>query len=421
MSSNVSKSIKATVSDVFQISSKKLANAILELDNPEVTNAKELAVYVTQLSALLKDFSDKTDAFFSSLDVMTSYLAKNNVKAIKATKTAEKGAVPNKAVAPAVNQAAPKVAPAPVAKPAVQPAPVAKAAPVAPVAKPAPVPVPVPETKPVEVAPATTAPVKEEVVHETAAPVKEETPVKEEAPAAVPPAPVVEEKPVEKKEAAIPAEKKEPVKEAVPEAKAEVAAEVKKAEVEDKAQKEAKPVEPEVKEDKEVIPAEEEVKEEAPKKEPSQLIPIEKEEVKEEKTSEPKKIENKGVIPLIIPTGDTETEKEDKDEEKSLIAATPSEDSEVEHEKFLKDNSNKAKAILVSVNQINKLVSSKENQKKLLDFGVIQPEESNDIEALLSKAGTLYHEGKVDEAQALYDKVSQINKAKGNVLVKKAA
>ena len=30
-------------------------------------------------------------------------------------------------------------------------------------------------------------------------------------------------------------------------------------------------------------------------------------------------------------------------------------------------------------------------------------------------------DGKVDEAQALYDKVSQINKAKGNVLVKKAA
>ena len=126
-------------------------------------------------------------------------------------------------------------------------------------------------------------------------------------------------------------------------------------------------------------------------------------------------------IPLIIPTGDTETEKEDKEEEKSLIAVTPSEDSEVEHEKFLKDNSNKAKAILVSVNQINKLISSKESQKKLLDFGAIQPEESNDIEALLSKAGTLYHEGKVDEAQALYDKVSQINKAKVNVLVKKAA
>lgn len=382
MSSNVSKSIKATVSDVFQISSKKLANAILELDNPEVTNAKELAVYVTQLSALLKDFSDKTDAFFSSLDVMTSYLAKNNVKAIKATKTAEKGAAPNKAAAPA--------------------------------------PVPVPETEPVEAAPATTAPVKEKVAPEAAAPVKEETPVKKEA-SVVPPAPVVEEKPVEKKEETIPAEKKEPVKEAVPEAKAEVAAEVKKAEVEDKAQEEAKPVGPEVKEDKEVIPVEEEIKEEAPKKETSQLIPIEKEEVKEEKTSEPKKIENKGVIPLIIPTGDTETEKEDKEEEKSLIADTPSEDSEVEHEKFLKDNSNKAKAILVSVNQINKLSSSKESQKKLLDFGTIQPEKSNDIEALLSKAGTLYHEGKVDEAQALYDKVSQINKAKGNVLVKKAA
>ena len=410
MSSNVSKSIKATVSDVFQISSKKLANAILELDNPEVTNAKELAVYVTQLSALLKDFSDKTDAFFSSLDVMTSYLAKNNVKAIKATKTAEKGAVPNKAAAPAVNRVAPKVAPAPIAKPAVQPAPVAKAAPVAPVAKPAPAPVPVPETKPVEVAPTTTAPVKEEVVAPEAA-----------APAAVPPAPVVEEKPVEKKEEAIPAEKKEPVKEEVPEAKTEVAAEVEKAEAEDKSQEETKSVEPEVKEDKKVIPAEKEVKEEAPKKEPSQLIPIEKEEVKEEKTSEPKKIENKGVIPLIIPTGDTKAEKEDKEEEKSLIAATPSEDSEVEHEKFLKDNSNKAKAILVSVNQINRLVSSKESQKKLLDFGAIQPEESNDIEALLSKAGTLYHEGKVDEAQALYDKVSQINKAKGNVLVKKAA
>lgn len=62
MSSNVSKSIKATVSDVFQISSKKLANAILELDNPEVTNAKELAVYVTQLSAFLGIFHKATAA-----------------------------------------------------------------------------------------------------------------------------------------------------------------------------------------------------------------------------------------------------------------------------------------------------------------------------------------------------------------------
>lgn len=405
MSSNVSKSIKATVSDVFQIGSKKLANAILELDDPEVTNAKELAVYVTQLSALIKDFSDKTDAFFSSLDVMTSYLAKNNVKAIKATKTAEKGAVPNKAAAPAVNQAVPKVAPAPVAKPAVQPAPVAKAAPVAPVAKPAPAPVPVPETKPVEVAPATQAPV-------TAVPVKKEVPGSSTVP--------VVEKPVEKKKEAILVEKKEPVKEEVSEIKTEVADEVKKIETVVKTQEEVKPVESEVKDDKELIPVVEENKKETAKKESNQLIPIEKEEAKDEQKSEVEK-EDKNVIPLIIPTGEAKTEKEDKEKNKSLIGVTPTEDSEVEHEKFLKDNSNKAKAILVSVNQINKLVSSKESQKQLLDFGTIQAEETNDIEALLSKAGALYHEGKVDEAQALYDKVSQINKNKENVLVKKAA
>ncbi len=91
--------------------------------------------------------------------------------------------------------------------------------------------------------------------------------------------------------------------------------------------------------------------------------------------------------------------------------------------KILKLKADKVKAILVSKKQIDKLKASKELQKNALDFGVVQSDNNNtvsnisdiqssqaQIEELMNKASALYKEGKVQEAQELYAKISELNK-----------
>ena len=105
------------------------------------------------------------------------------------------------------------------------------------------------------------------------------------------------------------------------------------------------------------------------------------------------------------------------------------------------DQSTNVRAILVSDNQYNKLVGSRVTQEALLTFKRILPEKvhggthivsietgqtatsvvpstdnmtaedkNKTIEAMMVDANNLYNAGKVAEAQALYDKISEINK-----------
>lgn len=99
---------------------------------------------------------------------------------------------------------------------------------------------------------------------------------------------------------------------------------------------------------------------------------------------------------------------------------------------FVKNGTEKVKAILVNDKQYTKLLSSRDKQFSLLQF--VATKDSNDaipskekIEKLMKKASALYKDGKVAEAQALYSEISSLNKeineaqGKGNVLIKKAA
>lgn len=86
--------------------------------------------------------------------------------------------------------------------------------------------------------------------------------------------------------------------------------------------------------------------------------------------------------------------------------------------KVFKLSSDKVKAILVNKGQIEKLSKSLERQKQLLDFGQAGIDQY-DIEGMMNRAKQLYDEGRQQEAQQLYNQISQLNKA--NVLVKKTA
>lgn len=85
----------------------------------------------------------------------------------------------------------------------------------------------------------------------------------------------------------------------------------------------------------------------------------------------------------------------------------------------------KPKAILVNRRQLSKLGASKDTQAALLDFGLQSGVQSTNnsqknLEEMMARASLLYKEGKVQEAQALYNEISQLNKSNGNVLVKTA-
>ncbi len=88
--------------------------------------------------------------------------------------------------------------------------------------------------------------------------------------------------------------------------------------------------------------------------------------------------------------------------------------------RILKMKSDRVKAILVSQKQIAKLKASKDLQKSALDFGNFENISSFNnapnvsvqaqIESLMAQASALYKEGKMQEAQELYAKISELNK-----------
>ncbi|MGN1355661.1 MAG: hypothetical protein ACI4WP_03245 [Bacilli bacterium] len=88
--------------------------------------------------------------------------------------------------------------------------------------------------------------------------------------------------------------------------------------------------------------------------------------------------------------------------------------------RILKMKPDRVKAILVSQKQIAKLKASKDLQKSALDFGISEGMDTSNntpnvsvqaqIESLMSQASALYKEGKMQEAQELYAKISELNK-----------
>lgn len=230
--------------------------------------------------------------------------------------------------------------------------------------------------------------------------------------------------------------------------------EVKKAVVEEEAEKEVKK------------PS----SEEEPKKEANKIVVEEKSEASDEESSKEKqplnfdgnvlKIDNKkasiegGVVPfslelasegenVVIPSVDKPKQEEQENvskEEKQEVAKekTAEELINAETQTFIRNTKSKVKAILVSKTQYRKLNSSRETQKALFDTkkksatNVLTPIDENvkiaveekkveneassedsytnvQMEELMNKANALYQEGKLDEAQELYNKISELN------------
>ena len=146
--------------------------------------------------------------------------------------------------------------------------------------------------------------------------------------------------------------------------------------------------------------------------------------------------EGEAVEGQILPFGEVTTEVETE------VATEVQTEAQTEEETIRKfnDQSTNVKAILVSDNQYNKLVGSRVTQEALLTFKRVLPEKGHSgthivsveadaaastvpstdnmtaedknrtIEAMMADANNLYNAGKVAEAQALYDKISEINK-----------
>lgn len=119
---------------------------------------------------------------------------------------------------------------------------------------------------------------------------------------------------------------------------------------------------------------------------------------------------NKGVeenVPNEVPTGVVNNSPATNDNIKASM-------------RILKMKPDRVKAILVSQKQIAKLKASKDLQKSALDFGISEGMSvSNNtpnvsvqaqIENLMAQASALYKEGKMQEAQELYAKISELNK-----------
>ena len=146
--------------------------------------------------------------------------------------------------------------------------------------------------------------------------------------------------------------------------------------------------------------------------------------------------EGEAVEGQILPFGEVTTEVETE------VATEVQTEAPTEEETIRKfnDQSTNVRAILVSDNQYNKLAGSRVTQEALLTFKRVLPEKGHSgthivsvetnaaastvpstdnmtaedknrtIEAMMVDANNLYNAGKVAEAQALYDKISEINK-----------
>lgn len=96
--------------------------------------------------------------------------------------------------------------------------------------------------------------------------------------------------------------------------------------------------------------------------------------------------------------------------------------SNVNKKIIMKQSDDKTKAILVNSSQFEKLCNSKQAQEALLDFGNLTENKQSleaKIEEMMTRASSLYKEGKKDEAQDIYNQISLMNKE--NTLVKKSA
>lgn len=97
--------------------------------------------------------------------------------------------------------------------------------------------------------------------------------------------------------------------------------------------------------------------------------------------------------------------------------------------RFIKTDSTKVKAILVSEKQYNRLKASFLHQAKSVGAMINSehhPASREQIELLMRRASALYKEGRVKEAQALYSQISSMNKELnkqqgGNQLIKRAS
>lgn len=97
--------------------------------------------------------------------------------------------------------------------------------------------------------------------------------------------------------------------------------------------------------------------------------------------------------------------------------------------RFIKTDSTKVKAILVSEKQYNRLKASFLHQAKSVGTMINSehhPASREQIELLMRRASALYKEGRVKEAQALYSQISSMNKELnkqqgGNQLIKRAS
>lgn len=97
--------------------------------------------------------------------------------------------------------------------------------------------------------------------------------------------------------------------------------------------------------------------------------------------------------------------------------------------RFIKTDSTKVKAILVSEKQYNRLKASFLHQAKSVGATINSehhPASREQIELLMRRASALYKEGRVKEAQALYSQISSMNKELnkqqgGNQLIKRAS
>ena len=97
--------------------------------------------------------------------------------------------------------------------------------------------------------------------------------------------------------------------------------------------------------------------------------------------------------------------------------------------RFIKTDSTKVKAILVSEKQYNRLKASFLHQAKSVGAMINSehhPASREQIELLMRRASALYKEGRVKEAQALYLQISSMNKELnkqqgGNQLIKRAS
>ena len=120
-------------------------------------------------------------------------------------------------------------------------------------------------------------------------------------------------------------------------------------------------------------------------------------------------MKNNGPIPVIVPSAPAETEST----EQTTVAESTDSDKMV----FQKKNADAAKVILTTAAQTSKLRNSLATQEALLNAkGFFHQSDSDmtqketEIQDMMNQANQLYNDGKVDEAQKMYDDICVMSK-----------